>query len=124
LNLSRATHSAVERERRHYQRVVVNRNVHVLFDRETLEGQTIDVSLNGLLVRTTRTLAVGSRVSIRLFPSPGAQPITADGTVARVAGSDMGIHLEHIGQDTSKRLQDFLLPLILAVAPAQVDLDD
>ncbi len=72
LNLSRATHGAVEREKRHYQRVVVSRNVQILFDQDTLEGQTIDVSLNGLLVRAPRTLAVGSPVSIRLFLSSGS----------------------------------------------------
>jgi hypothetical protein len=36
----------------------------------------------------------------------------------------MGIHLERLGQDASKRLQDFLLPLILAEARTQVDLYD
>ena len=123
LNLSRTTHGVVERERRHYQRVVVSRNVHILFDRDTLEGQTIDVSLNGLLVRAARTLAVGSPVSIRLFLTSGSQPITANGTVVRVAGPHMGIHLARIAQDASKRLQDFLLPLILPVPHAQVDLD-
>lgn len=121
LNLSRTTHGAVEREKRHYQRVVVSRNV---FDHDTLEGQTIDVSLNGLLVRAPRTLAVGFPVSIRLFLTSGSQPITANGTVVRVAGPHMGIHLDRIAQDASKRRQDFLLPLILPVPHAQVDLDD
>jgi DNA-binding response OmpR family regulator len=124
LNLSRTTHSAVERERRHYQRVVVSRNVHLAFGGNTLEGQTIDVSLNGLLVRVPRTLAIGSHVGVRLFLSPGAQPITADAKVVRVAGESMGIHLENIGKETSRRLQNFLLPLILAEAHTQVDLDD
>jgi hypothetical protein len=103
---------------------VVNRKVQVLFNQETLEGQTIDVSLNGLLVQAARTLAIGSRVSVRLFLSSGAQPLTADGTVARVAGPQMGIHLERVGQDACKRLQDFLLPLILPVAHTPVDSDD
>jgi len=114
LNLSRATHSAVQREKRHYQRVVVRRNVQVLLDRDVLEGETIDVSLHGLLIRAARTFAVGSRVGIRLFLSSSTQPIAAHGTVVRVAGQDMGIHLETIAKDASKQLQDFLLPLILA----------
>ncbi len=124
LNLSRTTHGAVERERRHYQRVVVSRNVHILFDGDVLEGRTIDVSLNGLLVRAARTLAVGSAVSIRLFLRPERNRSRRDGTVVRVAGPHMGIHLARIAQDASKRLQDFLLPLILPVPDAQVDLDD
>ncbi|MGD0964262.1 MAG: response regulator [Candidatus Acidiferrales bacterium] len=124
LNLSRATHSAVERERRHYQRVVVNRTVHLLCEGDTLEGQTIDISLNGLLVRAPRTFAIGCHVSVRLFLTPDAPPIAAEATVVRVAAPQMGIHLERIGPDTSKRLQDFLLPLILAEARPQVDLND
>jgi hypothetical protein len=102
----------------------VSRNVHILFDHDTLEGQTIDVSLNGLLVRAARTLSVGSPVSICLFLTSSSQPITANGTVVRVAGPHMGIHLERIAKDASKRLQDFLLPLILPAAHKQVDLDD
>lgn len=115
LNLSRVTHSAVQIEKRHYQRVVVCRNVQVLLGRDTIEGETVDISLNGLLVQAARTLAVGSRVSVRLFLSSGTPPITAEGTVVRLAGLDMGIHLDNISKDASKRLQDFLLPLILAV---------
>jgi hypothetical protein len=103
---------------------VVSRNVHILFDHDTLEGQTIDVSLNGLLVRAARTLAIGSPVSVRLFLTSGSQPVTANGTVVRVAGSHMGIHLERIALDASTRLQDFLLPLIFPVPHKQVDLDD
>jgi CheY-like chemotaxis protein len=123
LNLVRATPSTAPREKRHYQRVVVSLNVEVLLDREVLEGETIDVSLNGLLVRASRTFAVGSRVSVRLFLSSGTQPITANGTVVRLAGPHMGIHLENIGKDTSRRLQDFLLPLLLVVNDMQVALD-
>lgn len=124
LNLARATHSAVQREKRHYQRVVVSCKVQVLLDRDVLEGQTIDASLNGLLVRAPRTFAVGSHVSIRLFLSPGTRPIAADGTIVRLAGPHMGIHLENMGNDASKRLQDFLLPLMLGIISAQVDLGD
>ncbi len=116
LNLSRTTHGAVERERRHYQRVVVNRRVELLCGADTLEAETIDVSLNGLLVRAPRTLAAGSRVAVRLFATPGTPPITANAKVVRVAGEAMGIHLENVGQEASKRMQDFLLPVILAEA--------
>jgi len=58
---------------------------------------------------------VGSRVSVRLFLSPDTQPVTADGTVVRLAGPHMGIHLEYIAKDDGERLQQFLLPLILAL---------
>jgi CheY-like chemotaxis protein len=123
LNLSRATHSVVQREKRHYQRVVVSRHVQMLLDGDILEAETIDVSLNGLLVRAARTFAPGSRVSIRLFLPACTHPITAEGTVVRLAGPHMGIHLQNIGKDEQKMLQDFLLPLILAGTNTQVNLD-
>jgi hypothetical protein len=63
-------------------------------------------------------------VTVRLFLTSGGQPITANGTVARVAGPHMGIHLENIALDASKRLQEFLLPLICSETHGQVDLDD
>lgn len=113
LNLSRAAHSAAQRERRHYQRAVVSRNVQVLLDGDILEGKTIDVSFDGLLVRAARTFAQGSRVSVRLFLSSGTPPIAANGTVVRLVGPHMGIHLVNFEKDGSKRLQAFLLPFIL-----------
>lgn len=120
LNLSLATHSASQREKRRYQRVVVRRKVQVLLDRDILECETVDISLNGLLVRAARTFVVGSRVSVRVFLSSETQPITANGTVVRLIGTHMGIHLENIEKDGSERLQNFLLPLILAVTDTQV----
>jgi hypothetical protein len=83
---------------------VVSRNVHILFDHDTLEEQTIDVSLNGLLVRAARMLAIGSPVSVRLFLTSGSQPITANGTVVRVAGSDKSVVLTEEDARLSKEL--------------------
>lgn len=124
LNLARATHSAVQREKRHYQRVVVHCKVQVLLDPDVVEGETTDASLNGLLVRAARTFAVGSHVSIRLFLAPGTRPIVADGTVVRLPGPDMGLHLDNIHKDGSKRLQDFLLPFMLGITSTAANLDD
>ena len=113
LNLSRVAQSVAQRERRRFQRVAVSRKVQVASGGDTLEGETIDVSLDGLLIRAARTFELGSRVSVRLFLSSGTQPITANGTVVRLVGPLMGIHLEKIESDGSKRLQDFLLPFVL-----------
>jgi CheY-like chemotaxis protein len=120
LNLSLAVYGAAQHERRHYQRVKVIRIVQVILDQDILEGQTIDVSLNGLRVRAARTFALGSQVIIHLYLSFGTQPITAHGKVVRLIGPHMAIHLENIAKDGIKRLQDFLLPLILA-APKDTD---
>ena len=116
LNLSRIAQSAAQRERRRFQRAAVRRNVQVGLDGDILEGVTVDVSFDGLLVRAARTFAQGSRVSVRLFLSSGTQPIAASGTVVRLVGPHMGIHLDKIGNDGTKRLQDFLLPFVLGSA--------
>ncbi len=117
LNLSRVAQNAAQRERRRFQRVPVSRNVQVALGGDTVEGETIDVSFDGLLVRAARTFEQGSRVSVCLFLSPGTQPITATGTVVRLVGPLMGIHLEKFGNDGTKRLQNFLLPFVVGGAP-------
>jgi len=121
LNLARATPNTAPLEKRHYQRVAVSCGVQVLLDGDVLEGETIDVSLNGILVRADRTFPVGSRVGVRITLHSGT-PISVKGTMVRMAGPDMGIHLENIGENASRRLQDFLQPLILAVSDAQDNL--
>jgi hypothetical protein len=122
LNLARTTHSAVQAEKRHYQRVVVTRNVRLLSDHDVIGGETIDISLNGMLVRADRTFAPGSHVIVRRFLTPTEPPITSEGKVVRLTGPHMGIHLDTMGLGASRRLQDFLLPLLWAGTHAQVDL--
>jgi CheY-like chemotaxis protein len=114
LNLSRVAQGTIEHEKRRFQRVVVHRKAQVTLNEDRLEAETIDVSLNGVLVQASRTFPVGSRVQVRLDLLPGKQPITADGIVARVIGlARMGVHFDRIGTAESQRLQDFLLPLML-----------
>jgi CheY-like chemotaxis protein len=116
LNLSRIAQNAAQRERRRFQRVAVSRNVQICLDGDILEGETIDVSCDGLLVRAARTFAQGCRVKVRLLLSSGTQPITANGTVVRLVGPLMGIRLDKIGSDGTKRLEEFLLPFVLGGA--------
>jgi DNA-binding response OmpR family regulator len=114
LNLTRVTHSVIEREKRRFQRVAVRRKIQVRLDQENLEGETIDLSLNGALVQTSRTFPAGSSVQISLDLSPGRPPIACDGLVARLIGhTRMGIHFDRIGTAEGQRLEEFLLPLIL-----------
>ncbi len=82
---------------------------------ERLDGTTIDLSLNGLLVQAGRVFAVGARPELSLQLGAGMPPVRAVGRVVRVVGDDcMGIQLESIGETESQQLQKFLLPLILA----------
>jgi DNA-binding response OmpR family regulator len=115
LNLVRVTHSVNRVEKRRFHRVSVRQTVNIRFNGEWLEGHTIDVSLNGLLVRVSRACPVASRVNVRLELPSGKEPLVLSGVVARVASSDsIGIHFDNPGLKESKQLQDFLLPLMLS----------
>jgi CheY-like chemotaxis protein len=117
LNLVRVTHSVNRVEKRRFHRVATRQKTWIISGQDTLEAQTVDLSLNGLLVRASRTFPSGSRITVRLELLPGKEPLAIHGVVARVAAPDsMGIHFDSIGLRESKQLQDFLLPLMLTPA--------
>lgn len=114
MRVLRAAHAPIEQERRRFHRVQVARHVSVEAGDEKLQGHTVDVSLQGMLVETPRTFPSGTLVKVRLEIVPGQKPVSAAGKVARVAGPRrMGIGLEALAGEDAERLQAFLLPLIL-----------
>jgi DNA-binding response OmpR family regulator len=113
LKLIRAAQGAAEYGRRRTRRVALHSKVRVVQGREELEGETIDISLNGMLIKAPRTLAAGSRVRLSLELSPQMRPIQGTGSITRVlGGTQMGIQLDELSVGESERLQEFLLPLI------------
>lgn len=118
LKLVRATQGAIEQERRRFRRVPVKSKVLVRYGGEEVEGETIDVSLNGLLVCAPRRAPTGAAVRVSLYLLPGAKPIVGAGSVMRhLAPNQMGIQLHRLSATESERLQDFLLPKILQEGP-------
>jgi hypothetical protein len=94
---------------------VIQSKVKLRFAAEVLEGETVDVSLNGILVKADRALPMGSPVHVSLDLSPRMRPVLGVGSVVRVFnGTQMGIQLERLAIGESERLQEFLLPLILS----------
>jgi two-component system chemotaxis response regulator CheY len=113
LKLVRATQGAMELERRRTRRVAIQSKVCLKFGEEELEGETVNVSMSGLLVRAPRVAPVGSPLQMSLQLSQRMRPIVADGSVVRiVGGNQMGIRLDQLTLPDSERLQEFLLPLI------------
>jgi PilZ domain len=87
--------------------------VKLLHGQEELVGETVDVSLNGLLSKAQRTLPAGSRVRLSLELSPKTKPIEGAGSIVRVFGeTQMGVQMDELTVGESERLQEFLLPLI------------
>ena len=115
LRLIRVTESSIQREARRYQRVKVCCRVSLQSGQERLDGMTLDLSLGGMFMQTSRTLPVGTPVHVILEHKPGMPPLELAGRIARVSGGDgMGLQIENAGSKQSQRLQEFLLPLILA----------
>jgi len=110
----RATQGAMEHERRRTRRVPLKSRVLLRFGTRVIEGETVDVSMQGLLVQAQRTLPVGSSVDINLHLTKAVGAIVGAGSVVRLTGpNQMGIHLGRLSLAESQKLQDFLLPFIL-----------
>jgi len=115
LPLIRATAGTIERERRRFLRVALCCRVSIDSQQTSLNGITLDLSLGGMLVRAERAFPPGTPVTVNLEIERGLARLRSAARVVRVVGPDsMGIQLENLGSEESNRLQQFLLPLILA----------
>jgi hypothetical protein len=75
--------------------------------------KTIDVSLDGMLVKAPRTIPAGSAVHVSVELARRMKPVVGAGSIVRVlGGNQMGIHLDRLPVSESERLQEFLLPMI------------
>jgi len=82
LRLVRATQGAMEHERRRTRRVQLKSKVHLRIGPQEMEGETVDVSMDGLLVKAPKAIPVGSSVNIRLHLSADVKPVIAAGCVS------------------------------------------
>jgi CheY-like chemotaxis protein len=115
LKLIRVAEGSIERERRRFTRVRLRCRVSLVSGNDRLDGTTLDLSLGGALVRSLRTFPSGTLASLSLELEAGAAPLRAAARVVRTVGADcMGVQYENLQAQESKRLQEFLLPLILA----------
>jgi len=113
LKLLRATQGQAAQERRRTRRVAIRTKVKLRYRAEELEGETVDLSLSGVLVKAHRIFPVGSPVTVALNLSQKMRPIVGVGSVVRVVGENqMGIQMDQLTVRESERLQEFLLPLI------------
>ena len=117
LRVLRAAQAPIEQERRRFHRVQVERPLAVHFGEQQLNGKTVDLSLQGMLVELPRLVPSGSAVRVRLELEPGQKPVVVAGMVVRHAGPNrMGIELGALSAEENERMQSFLLPLILQSA--------
>jgi len=115
LKLIRVAEGPIERERRRFTRVRMRCRVSLESGNDRLEGTTQDLSLSGALVQSGRAYPLGTRVTVSLELEAGTPALRSGALVVRTVGMDrMGIQFENLGPAESIRLQEYLLPLILA----------
>jgi two-component system, chemotaxis family, chemotaxis protein CheY len=113
LRLVRATHGSIEDLHRRTRRVPLSSRVQITFRGQEIEGETVNMSLEGMLMRTPRMLPVGSSVGVSLQLNQAMRPVVGVGSVVRLHGHEqMGIHLGRLTLEESQKLQEYLLPLI------------
>jgi hypothetical protein len=68
-----------------------------------------------MLVRSYLVFPTGTLVNVKLELQPGSPPLQFEARVIRTIGTDcMGVQFNRLDAKQSARLQEFLLPLILA----------
>ena len=113
LKLVRATQGAIEHERRRTRRVPLKTRVQMRIGGQEIEGETVDVSMEGVLVQAARAVPVGSSVDVSLHLSKELKPVEGAGCVVRLSGANqMGIQLGRLVPAESQRLQEFLLSMV------------
>jgi len=109
--LVRATQATIESGMR-TRRVELKSRVSIRFRGQEIEGETINVSLEGMLIRAPKMVPIGSSVEVCLQMSR-TETIAGVGSVVRMHGrEEMGIHLGRLTLEESQRLQEYLLPLL------------
>jgi len=113
LKLVRATQGRMDHERRQTRRVSLQSKVRLKFGFEEIVCESVDISMQGLLVRAPRTIPAGSAVQVSMELTQRMKPIMGAGSVVRIlGGNQMGILLDRLPLGESERLQEFLLPMI------------
>jgi CheY-like chemotaxis protein len=115
LRLIRVTESFIQGEARRFQRVKIRCKVSLQWGQSKLDGVTLDLSMGGMLVQVSTLVPVGTRVRVTLETKPEEPPVALEGRVARtIANEFVGLQIENESSKERRRLQEFLLPMILA----------
>ena len=115
LKLIRVAESSIERERRRFTRVPLERRVLLESGGKQLEGKTEDLSSDGMLVQSHLAFPIGTPVKVNLELQIGSKPLKCEARVVRTIATDrMGLQFKNLATKESSQLQEFLLPLILA----------
>ncbi len=114
MRLMNAADNFIQSQRRRFTRIKACKGVSIELGERRISGTSLDLSVGGMFVRSSCTLPVGSNVRVGLELHPGKPLVQLAARVVRVCGNDcMGLQIEKAVQEGDKRLENFLLPLIL-----------
>jgi len=115
LKLIRVAEHSIERERRRFTRVPMQRPVSMQANDKQLEGTTVDISFDGMLVQSYLVFPAGTRIQLTLDLQNGSTPLRLEARVLRTIGAErMAAQFKSPNATERNRLQEFLLPFILA----------
>ena len=110
VRLVRATRGTIEYDRRRFRRIEVRSKVIIKGEEGEFEGETINISLSGLLIKSQRIFPVGSSLQFRLFLDPGKNPVTGSASLMNAReGNQMGIQFNRMPLAETEKLQEYLL---------------
>ena len=115
LKLIRVAEHSIEQERRRFTRVPLPRPVSLQANDKQLEGTTVDISFDGMLVQSYLVFPAGTRVKVTLDLQNDSTPLQLEARVLRTPGAErMAVQFKSSNATERTRLQEFLLPLILS----------
>jgi CheY-like chemotaxis protein len=115
LRLIRVTQGPIEHERQRFTRINICLKASLQLGQDELAGTTVDLSLNGMLLRASRVMPLGAFVKVTVELESGNPAIHCAARVVRLVGDDcMGLQFDNVGLADNQRLQAFLVPLIAA----------
>ena len=115
LKLIRVAEHSIEQERRRFTRVPLQLPVSLYANDKQLEGTTVDISFDGILVQSYLVFPAGTPVQVILDLQNGSTPLQLEARVLRTLGADrMAVQFKSSNATERSRLQEFLLPLILS----------
>lgn len=110
VRLVRATRGTIEYDRRRFRRIDVQSKVILKAGEGEVEGQTVNISLGGILAKCSRVFPEGSSLQFRLFLEPGNKTVSGSGTIMNTRdGNLMGMQFDRLAPAEIEKLQEFLL---------------
>jgi len=108
-------------DRREYERVPLRAPLVAVSGGTRIEGEMLDLSVQGCTARTRTPLRAGANVRLEIELEPGAPPVVVAAALVKSVGTDrVGLYFIGIGDDETLRIRRALTALHRATHDAGV----